>query len=80
MKLNIHDCEQARQTMDLLSNGSPALDKSELARHLRVCRPCAREYSAREQIKSLLKRAFDNSPPAPEGLRLLIENLIRSEA
>lgn len=80
MKLNIHDCRQAHQTMDFLSNNSISLDKSKLERHLRLCPSCAQEFLARQKTKRLLKRAFKNTPASPGSLRLSIQNLIRSEA
>lgn len=80
MKINVNNCEQARQTMDFfLTRTAIELDRNELERHLMFCVECAVEFAERQRIKRLVKRAVQRSEAAPVGLRWSIKNLIRSE-
>lgn len=72
-------CVKVRGLLDSYVAGEAGETRTEVRRHLDTCGACNALVSERERLRALLRRAV-RSEPAPEGLRLKVQELIRRDA
>jgi len=72
-------CVKVCGLLDSYVTGEMDETRAEVRRHLETCGACNALVSERERLRVLVRRAV-RSEPAPAGLRLKVQEMIRRDA